>query len=316
MSYSDLSEHQWMIEDRVRTEAFDAAIRQVVRPGDVVLDFGCGLGILAIMAARAGARRVYAVDRLPIVRLAQAIAKKNGMGDICFIFAPGEGFALPEKVDVIVSEWLGQFALREGMLGPLCAARDAHLKPGGRMIPERVTMKAALVSASRYHERRRFFQSTPYGIDFSPVAHWPFSEVTPEGFLPEDLLSPAATMAELDLATISGIPASVEGEITPEREAEVYGIAGWFEADLGSGVRLDTAPSAPETHWQPLYFAFEEPLQVAPSRPVRLRISPVQFDEVHTRWKWWAGDGKAERASDDMTLIAHLRRPLVAGMLK
>jgi type I protein arginine methyltransferase len=316
MSYTDLSEHQWMIEDRVRTGAFEEAIRRAVRPGDAVLDFGCGLGILAMFAARAGARKVYAVDRLPIVRLAQAIAKKNGFGDIAFVFAPGEGFALPEKVDVIVSEWLGHFALQEGMIEPLCAARDAHLRPGGRMIPERVTMRAALVCEPWHHARRRFFQTVPYGIDFSPIAQLVFSEVTTEDFEPADLLSPAATLAELDLSTIAGLPPFVEGEIAPEREAEVFGIAGWFDADLGSGVRLDTSPHAPETHWKPLFFPFEEPLCVAPSRPVRLRISPVQHDEVHTRWRWWATDGKSERSGDDMTLLAHLRRPLAAGMLR
>jgi SAM-dependent methyltransferase len=316
MSYSDLSEHQWMIEDRVRTDAFGDAIRRAVRPGDAVLDFGCGLGILAIFAARAGARAVYAVDRLPIVRLAQAIAKKNGLGSIGFVFAPEGGFSLPEKVDLIVSEWLGHFALQEGMLGPLCAARDAHLRPGGRMIPARVTMKAALVSERSYHEDLRFFQTAPYGIDFSPVAEWVFGEAWSRPFTPDHLLAPAATVAELDLHTITGPPPFVEGELLPERAADVYGIAGWFEADLGSGVRLDTGPAAPVTHWRPLFFPFAQPWRVDPSRPVRLRLTPVQLDVVHTRWQWWAGDGQSERSGDDMTLLSYLRRPLAAGMLK
>ena len=228
------------------------------------LDFGCGLGILGMMAARAGARKVYAVDRLPIVRLAHAIAQKNGLGDIGFVYAPEPGFELPEKVDVLVSEWLGHFALQEGILGPLCAARDTHLRPGGRMIPAHVTLKTALVCDRSYHETLRYFHNRPYGFDFSPAAEWVSGEVLAHRFTMDELLTPVAIVAELDMATISGLPVHVEGEIVPDREAEVYGIAGWFEADLGSGVKLDTGPAAPDTHWKPLFFPFAEPLQGGP----------------------------------------------------
>lgn len=315
MSYSDMSEHQWMIEDRLRTDAYEKAIQAGVRPGDVVMDFGCGLGILAMFAARAGARKVYAVDRLPIVRLAQAVAKKNGLSSIDFVHAPGGAFSLPEKVDVIVSEWMGHFALHEGMLGPLCAARDAHLAPGGRMIPGQVTLRAALVSERVYHDRRSYFSTRPYGIDFSPVAHWMFSEVTGERFATADLLSPVVTVVTLDTAAIPGPPPFVEAEIAPDRPAEVHGIAGWFEAELGAGVTLDTGPFAAATHWAQLFFPFAEPWKVDPSRPVRVRLTPIQLDAVHTRWQWWAGDGDSERSGDDLTLLAYLRRPLPAGIL-
>lgn len=315
MPYTDLSEHRWMIGDRVRTSAYDAAIREVVRPGDVVLDFGCGLGILAMMAARAGARKVYAADRLSIVRLAQAIAKKNGLSQIDFILAEDSGFDLPEKVDVVVSEWMGHFAVHEGMIGPLCAARDRHLREGGRMVPGRVTMRAALVVGRSPHDERALFQNAPCGFDFSPVADWAFGEVSGVRFRREELLG-AAEVASLEMGCVTGMPRSVAGEIAPDREATIYGIAGWFDADLTDGVRFGTGPDSEETHWCPLYFPFVTPMAVSPSRPVRVRLSPVQLDVVHTRWHWWAGDGAEERSGDDMTLLAYLRRPLPKGLLK
>jgi predicted RNA methylase len=259
MSYSDMSEHQWMIEDRVRTGAYEKAIQAAVRPGDAVLDFGCGLGILAMFAARAGARKVYAVDRLPVVRLARAVAQKNGFDDIDFLHAPGGDFSLPEKVDLIVSEWMGHFALHEGMLGPLCAARDAYLAPGGRMLPERVTLRAALVHERAYHDKRNYFSTRPYDIDFTPIAPWVFSEVASERFATAHLLPEIVSVASLDMTAVAGPPPFVEGEIFPERAAVVYGIAGWFEADLGSGVRLDTGPFAPASHWAQFFFPFAEP---------------------------------------------------------
>ena len=68
-----------MICDRVRTEAFRRAIESVVRPGDVVLDVGAGSGILSLFAARAGAARVYAVERTTVATVAQMLAAANGL---------------------------------------------------------------------------------------------------------------------------------------------------------------------------------------------------------------------------------------------
>jgi len=316
MSYTDVSEHQWMIEDHARTSAYEEALRRVVRPTDTVLDFGCGLGVMAILAAKAGAKKVYAVDRLPIIRLARAIALKNNLPDIDFVFAPHDDFELPEKVDVIVSEWMGHFALHEGMLEHLCAARNRHLVPGGRIIPESVTLKAALVTEKSFYDKRCFFQTTPHGIDFTPAMPWVFSELSNEDFRERDLLSPSVVMAHLELATIERSPGFVEAELTPDTASVVYGIAGWFDAKLGQGIELDTGPAVSATHWQHLFFPFAEPWSVDPSRPVKLRMTPVQLDDTRTRWKWWAGDGVTERSGDDLMWQAYLRRPLDAGLVK
>ncbi|MEZ4311805.1 MAG: 50S ribosomal protein L11 methyltransferase [Polyangiaceae bacterium] len=184
MGYDEVSEHQWMMEDTLRTLAYERALRAVIRPGDTVLDFGCGLGILAMLASRAGAKKVIAVDRLPIVRLAHKVARQNGLSNIDFYHAPEGSLDLPAKVDVLVSEWMGHFALHEGMLAPLLAARDRHLAPGGRMIPETVTLRAALVRDPSYLERRRYFSTRPYGFDFSSITPFSLSEVRGERFAP------------------------------------------------------------------------------------------------------------------------------------
>ena len=63
MSYRDVAMHKVMLQDVVRTDAYEKSIQEVVRPEHSVLDFGCGTGILAMFAARAGARKVIAVDR-------------------------------------------------------------------------------------------------------------------------------------------------------------------------------------------------------------------------------------------------------------
>ena len=144
--YAEIEVHRTMICDRVRTHAFRRAIDAVVRPGDVVLDVGAGSGILSAFAARAGAARVYAVERTAVAALAEELAIANGVGEIVeVIHGDVTDIALPERIDVIVSEWLGGFGIDEGMLVPVIAARDRWLKPGGVMIPRSVTAWAALV---------------------------------------------------------------------------------------------------------------------------------------------------------------------------
>ena len=134
--YAEFEVHRTMICDRVRTEAFRRAIDSVVRPGDIVLDVGAGSGILSVFAARAGAARVYAVERTSAAVLAQELAAANGVAEIVQVIH-GEviDVELPERVDVIVSEWLGGFGVDEGMLVPVIVARDRWLKPGGVISP-------------------------------------------------------------------------------------------------------------------------------------------------------------------------------------
>ena len=87
-----------------------------------------------MFAARAGAARVYAVERTPCRSvLAQELAAANGAAEIVqVIHGDIMDIEPPERVDVIVSEWLGGFGIDEGMLVPVIVARDRWLKPAGR----------------------------------------------------------------------------------------------------------------------------------------------------------------------------------------
>ena len=56
----NIYDYGWMIGDRVRTDAYPRALEQTVEPGAIVLDIGTGSGIMAFMACKFGASRVYA----------------------------------------------------------------------------------------------------------------------------------------------------------------------------------------------------------------------------------------------------------------
>ena len=73
-----LDEHRQYLSDSVRVAALSAAIHRVVKPGDIVVDLGAGTGILGLVACRAGASRVYAIEEGGMIEVAREIARANG----------------------------------------------------------------------------------------------------------------------------------------------------------------------------------------------------------------------------------------------
>src|SRR3954454_9887879 len=100
-----VDEHREYLADSVRVATFAAALGALVRPGDIVLDLASGTGILGLLACRAGAARVYAIEIGSIVEVARQIARDNGFGDrIVSIHDMAERASLPERVDLIVTD--------------------------------------------------------------------------------------------------------------------------------------------------------------------------------------------------------------------
>lgn len=267
--YGDLELQRRMVSDRWRTDAFAAAIRDAVRPGDVVLDVGTGTGLLAMLAAKAGARKVYAIDAADIVQTAANLVKANGLTDqVSILRGNAADLELPEPVDLIVSEWLGHMGYVENMLDDVLVARDAHLKPGGRMLPATVTVKLAAVGdpVLYHHDGPGFWRTPVHGLDYSSLEAVELQQgrVLQTRIEPATLLGPAAVLSHLDLATCGREDPFGEGEVelVVEKDGVLSGFAGWFSCDLSPNVPLDTGPREPETHWSQSAFAF-------PPRPVR-----------------------------------------------
>ncbi|KAF5301372.1 hypothetical protein FQA39_LY10770 [Lamprigera yunnana] len=137
-----------MLEDTVRNEAYRKAIfdnKEVFR-GKKVLDIGAGTGILSVFCAQAGAALVYAVEASKMYKLAEEIVEENNFKEVIkVIHGAIEDVSLPndEKVDIIISEWMGHLVLHEGMLDSVIKARDKFLRPNGLIFPENVTLYSA-----------------------------------------------------------------------------------------------------------------------------------------------------------------------------
>jgi len=306
VSYSRLDVHREMLTDEIRTGAYERAIAAIVQPGDSVADFGCGTGILSFFAARAGAAKIYAIDRSPIIRAAQRIAAANSFSAISFL--EGKDVSLPESVNVLVSEWMGHFAFKETMFSPLIQLRDRSLRSGGIMIPRRIVFRAALVRDERLHDRLCYFRRRPWGVDFSPVAEWAFAQTTLHRLSEQQVLPGDIHLGELDMATCSSQLPILEGSHVPQSESKVFGIAGWFEADLSASESFSTGPRAPATHWYQVFFPIPHPVIIKPGMNVSVRIQPFEVagvDSVYWRWRLAVDETTIEM--DDVTYEVWLR---------
>jgi type I protein arginine methyltransferase len=293
--YAEIEVHRTMICDRVRTEAFRRAIDAVVRPGDVVLDVGAGTGILSLFAARAGAARVYAVERTTVAVLAQELVAGNGASEIIRVIQ-GDimDIELPERVDVIVSEWLGGFGIDEGMLAPVIGARDRWLKPGGAMIPSSVTAWAGLVYDRHLGETVGFLQDDPYGLRLDGLVEMTVNEILYSGsyrhLTDDDTRSEPGRLWTTDADVIPLEQAEAAHEAQTRLEVHDPGTANalalWFSAELAHDISLSVGPADPPSHWGITTAPLRSPVELEAETVVRARVrtAPARPMGTWTRW--------------------------------
>jgi len=294
--YAEFEVHRTMIRDRVRTEAFRRAIDSVVRPGDTVLDVGAGSGILSVFAARAGAARVYAVERTPIAALAEQVAAANEVGEtVRVIHDDVMDIELPEQVDVIVSEWLGGFGIDEGMLPPVIAARDRWLKAGGVMIPHSVTAWTALVHDRYLADTIEFLRDDPFGLSLDILVEDTVNEIIYSGtfrhLVAGDLRSEPGGLwtTNADRIPLEQAQAPHEAEIllAVHDHGTANALALWFSAELAPGISLSVGPGDPPTHWGMTTAPLCAPVDLTPGTVVRARVRTATARPVGT-WTSWA----------------------------
>ena len=306
--YSAQPIHRQMLRDRVRCEAYQAALQRCINVGDVVLDFGAGTGLLSIFAAQAGARKVYAVERTAIADFARALVERNGLTALVEVIqADIEEVEAREPVDVLVSEWMGGYGVDENLLEPLLLARDRWLRPGGTIVPERVTAYLAPVFVEWLEEDRARWRAQPYGVDLSPVAEGRADEIYygQHDIGPEQLVAAPEAMWTTETSTESVERARQPYEaalaFAAEREGPVNGLAAWFTAKLVEGIDLSIGPDAPATHWGRTLLPLGKAVDVSPGTPIRASVTctPAGPGQSWTAWRVRVGD-RTEQAYEDL----------------
>jgi len=271
--------HQDMLNDQARTSRFLEAIEATVRPGDVVVDLGTGTGILAMAAARAGAKRVYAIEAGRITGTAQRLFEDNGLSDtITLVGGWSTRVTLPERADVLVSETIGNHPLSERVLEMTWDARQRYLRPGARTVPSRIRLLGQPLPRPASADPGGGF--TPeaiekwaewYGLDFSalaePVEEEPgFLELPGADIRSLGALGPPAALGEIDLGAEPELVFETTGNTTVDREGSVGGVAIFFELDLAPGIELtnDPARAAATSHWLIPVAILPKPIDVSP----------------------------------------------------
>ena len=104
--------HFPMLADSARNRAYARAIAAKVRPGDVVLDIGCGAGLTAMLAARAGARHVYTCEQQPLIaQAARQVIRDNGLSDRITVEELGVDFENHQDLEC-ANPWLKELTDR------------------------------------------------------------------------------------------------------------------------------------------------------------------------------------------------------------
>ncbi|XP_069007496.1 protein arginine N-methyltransferase 6 [Embiotoca jacksoni] len=290
-SYSDVTIHEEMIADHVRTNTYRNAILrngESIR-GKVVLDVGAGTGVLSIFCAQAGAKKVYAVEACSIAEQAAEIVRHNDMEDrVEVIRGTVETVDLPEMVEVIVSEWMGYALLHESMLNSVLYARDKWLKPGGLILPSKAELYITPISDPVVEDRLHFWYTVKdqYGVDMSSMRDFARrcvmnSDITVNSVTVEDVLSHPARFAELDLYSVTVEELrSVKGHFKCESfgSAAVNALCVYFTVtfpcpEKPQALVLSTSPFKPETHWKQAVLYLDAPVEVVQDTPVTGEVS-------------------------------------------
>ena len=279
-----LAYHRGMLADTERVDRYREAIQAVVREGDVVVDLGAGTGLLSYFACQAGARRVFAIEAGPIITIARQLCEANGFSDrVEFIHGHSTQAQLPEPADVLVTETLWNFGIGEGILRFLEDARSRFLGEGARVMPEAIELYLAPLQADEFYARLADAPLDRHGLDLAAMRRYAVHQVQVPRVDPEGLLARPAGLTRLDLTGPLAPEISARAEFEMERAGVLHGFAGWFEADLGGGIRIGNVPPAEGSSWAHVVFPLERPVQVQAGDQASVRIDTVANG---TTWRW------------------------------
>jgi len=274
--------HRAFLNDRVRNDAFERAIKQYVKPGSHVLDLGSGSGIWACVAARAGAKRVVAIEYSDLAAVARRTVKRNNLeGVVEVIQADIRKVELPHEFDVIIHELVGGLVWEEDMVELTHHAREHYMKPGGVLMPGAV--RVYLCPWAMANDRPQRTDWGPVcGIDVShmfqtELAQWRTKRranclhgIDGRGILAKPELAHTSQLG----FDRDPYPDELRCEFVGERDAVATGVLGYMEIELDPANVIHTGPTDPPTNWGQFYVPLEEPMKIVEGARYDLRVSP------------------------------------------
>jgi precorrin-6B methylase 2 len=324
--WADPVEHARMLHDDRRTNDYIAALRKAVRPDDVVLDIGTGSGVLAIAAARAGARHVYAVEASDIADVAERVFARNGLQDrVTLIRGWSREIELPEPADLMVAEVIGNEPFEEEILETTLDARRRLLKPGARLIPHTIELLAhpLLIPDADARQRAIGRQAVErwrhlYGIEFEPLldAAFPGPVNNPTeaellaGWPP---VGPPVSLAIVELARFGRPTVDASAELAVAAIGHVNAVAITFRAHLHGGTVHTLDPWRwSSSSWATSVWVLPDAVRVGPDDTLRVRYTrraPDRADGLTCDVSPVSGDGAVVRKRHDIPVPPNSKEP-------
>ena len=265
--------HWTMVNDTPRNDAYACAIKSHVLPGMRVLEIGTGSGLLAMIAARAGAEHVWTVEKNPVMAtVARECIEANGLSHQITVI-DGKSTDLPEgsavpRCDILLHEILSGTVLSEGVIPAVAHAREALLVPGAPLLPERVRAIGSLTSENPANQ---YLVDEISGFDLTTLGLLGPSSLYLGDGPPTSSLSDAVVMAEFDL---NATPANAHGrweiELTATAAGEAHGLAQWLGFSFPDGADFEALN--PISNWGRFFRPFGRSLSVSPGDEIRLEV--------------------------------------------
>lgn len=272
-SYAHFGIHEEMLKDEVRTMTYRNSMyhNSHLFKNKVVVDIGCGTGILCMFAARAGAKKVIGIECSSIIEHAERIITANGFKEvITLVKGKVEEIQLPdgiEKVDIIISEWMGYCLFYESMLNTVIYARDKWLKPDGHMFPDRASLHIMAIEDRDYKDEKLNWWSNVYGFNMSCIREIALTEPLVDIVDPKQIVTNSCLVKEIDLKTmkVEDLSFSSPFNLVIKRNDYVHAFVAYFNIEFSAchkPICFSTSPDSPYTHWKQTVFYFKDYLTV------------------------------------------------------
>jgi protein arginine N-methyltransferase 1 len=285
--YSVLS-YGRMAVDGARIDAYGRAIERAVRPGSIVVDLGCGTGIMSLLALRAGARRVHAIEMDSSVWLARDLAAANGYGDRLVVHH-GSSFDvdLDEPADVVIADLRGSSPLFGENLTAMEDAKRRLLAPGGVLMPVRDRLFVALAETDAHRQGlgRGWASFERNGFDAAAARFATLNcTYTDEGMTinANQLVSEAKVWAELEYGEPFSHSLSATVDLAITRGGTAHSLAIWFEATIYEDLAYTNAPGH-DMVYSRILLPLLEPVRVSVGETAHVTI---RTDYGGDQWAW------------------------------
>jgi type II protein arginine methyltransferase len=278
--------HFNMLNDVERNEQYDRTIRQVIDTQSTVLDVGTGSGLLSMMAARAGAQKVYTCEVVPpIAEVASALIASNGYAGRIQVFAKKSdelvlGIDIPERLDVLITETIDSALIGEGIIPIIKHAREYLLKSNAKIVPFGAKVFASLLESETVLKMNRVDRAV--GFDVSGFNKLATSGAYPVrlGLLNHRLLCQPIEVCQFNFEQDSLEQRQFEHPIVARESGLCHAVAYWFDLYLNETTTISNAPGNRQTHWKQAIQCLPCPIEIQAGEPVRLCVKQdlTKFD--------------------------------------